>query len=217
MFPPSPEHAFHAARGCVCPDGLPARPRSQTRHCPGLSVRGGPMRVDGATNPELIQQWCPRPDLAADADRQPQRPAGVTNPAVAEMHARDGSPICIFKTDRVGPRAGAGPRTPWVGAATPWSRATPKSLDPRLAERRSPPCRWLPRTSGHRSTCLPCGRRACAMEHRRACHQPSSTPSTPTTPRPRILTTSSSGSAQSRTVQPTPTRAPPALVGYDAG
>lgn len=128
MFPPSPEHAFHAARGCVCPDGLPARPRSQTRHCPGLSVRGGPMRVDGATNSELIHQWRARPDLAADADRQPQRPAGVTNPAVAEMHARDGSPICIFKTDRVGPRAGAGPRTLWVGAAMLWSRAASNHL-----------------------------------------------------------------------------------------
>ena len=128
LFPPSPEHAFHAARGCVCPDGLPVRTRSQTRHCPGLSVRGGPMRVDGATNSELIHQWRARPDLAADADRQPQRPAGVINPAVAEMHARDGSPICIFKTDRAGSRAGAGPRTLWVGAAARWSRAAPNHL-----------------------------------------------------------------------------------------
>ena len=56
LFPPSIEHAFHAARGCVCPFGLPARLRSQARHCPGLSVRGGPMRVDGATTPEPIHQ-----------------------------------------------------------------------------------------------------------------------------------------------------------------
>ena len=56
LFPPSFEHAFHAARGCVCPFGLPARLRSNARHRPGLSVRGGPMRVDGATTPEPIHQ-----------------------------------------------------------------------------------------------------------------------------------------------------------------
>ena len=56
LFPPSFEHAFHAARGCVCPLGLPARLRSYPRHRPGLSVRGGPMRVDGATTSEPIHQ-----------------------------------------------------------------------------------------------------------------------------------------------------------------
>ena len=56
QFPPSFEHAFHAARGRVCPLGLPARLRSHPRHRPGLSVRGGPMRVDGATTPEPIHQ-----------------------------------------------------------------------------------------------------------------------------------------------------------------
>ena len=63
------------------------------------------MRVDGATNPELIHQWRARPDLAADADRTPLRCAGVTNPAVAEMRKRDGSTHFIFKYDRVGLRA----------------------------------------------------------------------------------------------------------------
>ena len=56
LFPPSFEHALHAARGRVCPLGLPARLRSHPRHRPGLSVRGGPMRVDGATTPEPIHQ-----------------------------------------------------------------------------------------------------------------------------------------------------------------
>ena len=98
MFPPSFEHASNASRGCVCLHRLPARPRSQARHRPGLSVRGGPMRVDGATNPELIHQWRAGPDPAADADRTPSRCAGVTNPAVAEMRKRDGSPVSFLST-----------------------------------------------------------------------------------------------------------------------
>lgn len=56
LFPPSFEHAFNAARGSVCPLGLPACLRSQARHRPGLSVRGEPIRVDGATAPVPIQQ-----------------------------------------------------------------------------------------------------------------------------------------------------------------
>ena len=139
LFPPSPEHAFRAARGCVCPDGLPARPRSQTRHCPGLSVRGGPMRVDGATNPELIHQWRARPDLVADADCQRLRLAGVTNPAVAEMHARNGSPICIFKTDRVGPRTDAGRRNPLGRCRNAVVGRGTESIDHPPAWRRNPP------------------------------------------------------------------------------
>ena len=55
------------------------------------------MRVDGATNPELIPQRRAGPDLAADADRMPSRCAGVTNPAVAEMRKRDGSPVSFLR------------------------------------------------------------------------------------------------------------------------
>ena len=55
------------------------------------------MRVDGATNPELIHQWRAGPDLAADVDRTPLRCAGVTNPAVAEMRKRDGSPVSFLR------------------------------------------------------------------------------------------------------------------------
>jgi hypothetical protein len=52
---------FAAARGRVCPLGLPARLRSYPRHRPGLSVRGGPMRVDGATTSEPIHQMARGP------------------------------------------------------------------------------------------------------------------------------------------------------------
>jgi hypothetical protein len=69
-----------------------------------------------------------RPDLAADAQATPQRPAGITTPMAAEMHGWAGSTRFVFKTDRVGKRGRAGRRTPWVGAATPWSRAVPKFL-----------------------------------------------------------------------------------------
>lgn len=62
---------FHAASGCACPHGLPAGPRSNARHHPGLSVRGGPMRADGAANSRIDPPAGARPDLAADAAARP--------------------------------------------------------------------------------------------------------------------------------------------------
>lgn len=53
-----------------------------------------------------------RPDLAADAQAAPQRPAGITTPMAAEMHGWAGSTRFVFKTDRVGERGRAGRRTP---------------------------------------------------------------------------------------------------------
>ena len=76
---PSREQAlFNAARSRACPHGLPARPRSHARHRPGHSVRGGPMRADGATNPGLIHQ----PRREARPRRRcaacPQRRTGIS-------------------------------------------------------------------------------------------------------------------------------------------
>ena len=134
MFPPSFEHAFHASRGCVCLLRLPARPRSQARHRPGLSVRGGPMRVDGATNPELIHQWRAGPDPAADADRTPLRLAGVTNPAVAEMRKRDGSPVSFLrKTESACARA-RGPAKPLGRRSDVRGRGLRLNTQPRIGK-----------------------------------------------------------------------------------
>ena len=85
-----------------------------------------------------------RPDLAADAQATPQRPAGITTPMAAEMHGWAGSTRFVFKTDRVGERRRAGRRIPWVGAATPWSRAVPKFLTTDRRGRRNPSRRELP-------------------------------------------------------------------------
>lgn len=62
---------FHAASGCACPHGLPAGFRSNARHRPGLSVRGGPMRSDGAANSRIDPPVRARPDLVADAAARP--------------------------------------------------------------------------------------------------------------------------------------------------
>ncbi len=62
---------FHAASGCVCPHGLPAGFRSNARHRPGLSVRGGPMRSDDAANSRIDPPVRARPDLVADAAVRP--------------------------------------------------------------------------------------------------------------------------------------------------
>lgn len=62
---------IHAASSCACPHGLPAGPRSNARHRPGLSVRGGPMRADGAANSRIDPPVGARPDLVADAAARP--------------------------------------------------------------------------------------------------------------------------------------------------
>ncbi len=126
------------------PLGLPARLRSYPRHCPGLSVRGGPMRVDGATTPEPIHQMARGLTSPPMPKPRPQRPAGITTPMAAEMHGWAGSTRFVFKTDRVGERGHAGRRIPWVGAATPWSRAVPKFLTTDRRGQRNPSRRELP-------------------------------------------------------------------------
>ena|GEM_PF-3193933 len=88
---------------------LPARSRSQTRHRPGLSVRGGPMRVDGATNPELIHQYVQGLTLSRMPFGTPWRRVGITNPMVVEMHRWDGSHVSFLrKTELANAEALAG-------------------------------------------------------------------------------------------------------------
>ena len=53
----------------------------------------GPMRVDGATNPELIQQQGARLDPVADANCQRVTLTGINNPTVAELRKWDGSHV----------------------------------------------------------------------------------------------------------------------------
>ena len=121
LFPPSCEHAFHAARGCVCLFRLPARPRSPTRHCPGLSVKGrthaSGWRYESRTDPPVRA----RLDLVTDAlwhaleAGRHHQPHGCRNAQVGRI-------TCfIFKTDRAGPCC-APISKPWVGATTWWSR-----------------------------------------------------------------------------------------------
>ena len=60
------------------------------------------MRVDGATNPELIHQWRARPDLAADADRHAPEACRRHQP-----HSRRNAQVgritrFVFKEDRAG-------------------------------------------------------------------------------------------------------------------
>jgi hypothetical protein len=104
LFPPSFEHAFHAARGRVCPVGLPARLRSHPRHRPGLSVRGGPMRVDGATTQEPIHQMARGQTSPPMPKPRPRGRPASPPPMAAEMHGWAGSTRFVFKTDRVGER-----------------------------------------------------------------------------------------------------------------
>jgi hypothetical protein len=144
LFPPSFEHAFYAARGCVCPPGAPRAPSLIPSTLPWTFGQGrthaSGWRYDSRTDPPDGA----RPDLAADAQATPQRPAGITTPMAAEMHGWAGSTRFVFKTDRVGERRRAGRRIPWVGAATPWSRAVPKFLTTDRRGRRNPSRRELP-------------------------------------------------------------------------
>ena len=144
LFPPSFEHAFYAARGCVCPPGAPRAPSLIPSTLPWTFGQGrthaSGWRYDSRTDPPDGA----RPDLAADAQATPQRPAGITTPMAAEMHGWAGSTRFVFKTDRVGERGHAGRRIPWVGAATPWSRAVPKFLTTDRRGQRNPSRRELP-------------------------------------------------------------------------
>ena len=90
-FPIPPSLSTRVSRRkrlCLPPKGLPACPRSNARHRPGLSVRGGPMRADGAANSRIDPPDSARPDLGADATVCPR--GGGASPAsvVAEMHMR---------------------------------------------------------------------------------------------------------------------------------
>lgn len=78
----------HAASSCACPNGLPAGPRSSPRHHPGLSVRGGPMREDGAANIRTDPPVGSRPDLDADAAARPRGSCASSPFVVAEMRRR---------------------------------------------------------------------------------------------------------------------------------
>lgn len=90
-FPIPPSLSTRVSRRkrlCLPPKGLPACPRSNARHRPGLSVRGGPMRADGAANSRIDPPDSARPDLGADATVCPRGCSASPASAVAEMHMR---------------------------------------------------------------------------------------------------------------------------------
>ncbi len=85
------------------------------------------MRVDGAMNLELIQQYAQGLTLAPMPHATPLRRGGITNPMVAEMHRRDGSHVSFLrKTELV--RAERVSAKPWVGAATGGGRVLRRNL-----------------------------------------------------------------------------------------
>ena len=55
------------------------------------------MRVDGATNPELIHQYVQGLTLPRMPVDTPARRTGITNPMVAEMHRWDGSHVSFLR------------------------------------------------------------------------------------------------------------------------
>lgn len=67
------------------------------------------MRVDGATNPELIHQYVQGLTLSRMPFDTPLRRASITNPMVAEMHRWDGSHVSFLrKTELASADAQAG-------------------------------------------------------------------------------------------------------------
>ena len=96
------EHA-HCAAHVVRPSwALRVKPLVRL-YCPGLSVRGGPMQVDDATNRGLIPlQRKARPSHRCCPRLQGE--AASPTPSNAEMRKRTDHRF-IFKTDRAGERA----------------------------------------------------------------------------------------------------------------
>jgi len=74
------------------------------------------MRVDGATNPELIHQMVTRPDLVADAVMSALEACRHQEPHVCRNASVGRITFFIFKTDRVD-RAVRWLANIWVGAA----------------------------------------------------------------------------------------------------
>ena len=127
----------------------------------------------------------------------------------AEMHGWDGSTRFVFKTDRVGERGRAGRRTPWVGAATPWSRAVPKFLTTDRRGRRNPSCRelpWIP-LSSPTSAC-----RSGGGPPTRSHHHVGRNPQQHRSP---YISPPAAGTCQPRSFEPAATRSPPELGGQD--
>ena len=100
------------------------------------------MRVDGATTPEPIHQMArgptspPMPNHAPEAGRH-------HHPMAAEMHGWAGSTRFVLRPTELA-SADALADEPWVGAATPWSRAVPKFLTTDRRGQRNPSRRELP-------------------------------------------------------------------------
>ena len=129
LFPPSFEHAVRrSARSCL-PSWAPRAPSLIPSTPPWTFGQGrthaSGWRYDSRTDPPDGA----RPDLAADAQATPQRPAGITTPMAAEMHGWAGSTRFVFKTDRVGERRRAGRRIPWVAVSYTHLRAHETVLD----------------------------------------------------------------------------------------
>ena len=98
----------------------PCALRSSTRHRPGHSVRGGPMRVAGAA-PRPDPPMAPGPDPGADVLPNPE--PGGHHPHRCPQKCAGGPDqhVCIFKTDRAdrGPDTGPWTANRWVGCGGP--------------------------------------------------------------------------------------------------
>ena len=90
--PSSFEHAHSAAHAALALMGSPCEVRSYALHRPGLSVRGGPMQVDDATNRGLIHLQAQGKTFAPMLPL-PSRLGCIPNPANAEMRNAVGSPF----------------------------------------------------------------------------------------------------------------------------
>ena len=147
-IPPSPSTRVSRRQQSCLPSLAPCWPPLRRSTPPWTFGQGrthtSGWRYDSSTDP--TDGVKARPDRRCPA--MPQRPAGITLPMAAEMHGWAGSTRFVFKIDRVGERRCAGRQTHWVGAATPWSRAVPKSLTTNRRGQRNPSCRsylWIPR------------------------------------------------------------------------
>ena len=131
------EHAFTQRAVVFASFRLPARPRSSTRHRPGLSVKGwthaSGWRYDSRTDPPVSA----KARLCADAVRAPLRRAGITNPTAVEMHKWAGSNFSFLRLTEL-TCAVHGLANIWVGAATWVVDRCIDALDHRHAGRRNP-------------------------------------------------------------------------------
>ena len=157
---------FAAARGRVCPLGLPARLRSHPRHRPGLSVRGGPMRVDGATTPEPIHQMARGPTSPPMPKPRPRGRPASPPPWLQKCTDGPDQPVSFLRPTELASADALADEPLGRGAATAWSRAAPKFLTTDRRGQRNPSYRWplwIPRQ--HRLAVRAAGLRPRSLHH----------------------------------------------------